>query len=122
MKRLKAIFANGMKWLTDRFSRATTLKKILNKDYRIAEDETGQSVEVLTGPFSGMRYRYRWSYLTESAGFATLHFATEILTDPSSIGYTHEFHRTAGDILCSLLDNKELHDSSRTYYSAPLSF
>lgn len=103
----------------DRFFPATTLKKTLNNDYRIGEDDTGQFIEILAGPFAGVRYRYRWSYVTESEGFATLHFATELLTEPRSMGYTQEFHTTAGDILCSLIDNKELYDSSRTHYSSP---
>lgn len=109
-----------MKWLTDLFFPLDQPKKILNKDYRICEDDTGQSIEVLTGPYAGLRYRYRWSYVTESEGFATLHFSTEILNRSGFSESDHEFHTTAGDILCSMIETKELglNDSSRTHYTS----
>ncbi len=96
-----------MRWLTDRFSRPDSPKKILNKHYRIHEDETGQSIEILDGVYAGYRYRYRWSYVTESEGFATLHFSTEIL-NRSRLSETDQlFHDVAGDILSSMIIAKD---------------
>lgn len=78
-------------------------------------DETGQSIEILTGQYAGLQYRYRWSYITEEVGYATLHFATEILNRSGFTETDQEFHTLAGDILCSQLHaihKKDWHDPS----------
>ena len=106
-----------VKWLTDQFFQPTSAPSLkLNRDYRIVDDDTGQSIVILTGPYTGTQYRYQWSYLTEDLGCATLHFATEFVISPSSHELDSLFNTIAGDILCAMIEDKEIYVPTRFDY------